>query len=603
MGSEMAGPNGRWGVGSPWVVLLLVFGVFAARWVWDAAGIWDYAWTYDPAWRILHGQIPYRDFVYVEPPLAPYLLAALMKVFGQSLWTYLASLYLSWLGSLAVGIAILGVLGASREIKVLSVIVAGTLSAPFSTSGREHSYQGPMCAGLVILFLLRYRRSANAWDVFWAGVFTGITVVARQNIGVPFGLAVTLLLLLPRPLGLGMQDARLLNVLRFLAGGTAGLLPIMGYFFSNAGFQEVIREMFLDAAAGKGGIYNVVLRGFPRLIIDPGIPHRRSIELLMAIAVLLFVGCVTYAAIGRTNRSSNQNGVADTHRNSSKEANTRTTLYFGCFFVVALAAMVVTLFDLPQVRTLLVALHLRFFMGFNWSEVAIQAVYLAASGATLAALFGIMRKRVPGELALPCILLLVLAYANATSHLSLFGFAAPVVIPILLFVMHAAGLQNLVRRGVATAIVYLIIACLFPTWAHVFCPLYPLPGDSPFSGLYADSDYGRSVTELWRNVTPQIRGQRTLWFQIGGPLPAYEGIPVVPSVAIYYPENFNTRLEERLWKAWHLNPPAYVILSRFIPTTNAVLFRKDSIESWLSSEYTEVWQGQETHVTLWKKRE
>ena len=147
MGSEMAGPNGRWGVGSPWVVLLLVFGVFAARWVWDAAGIWDYAWTYDPAWHILHAQIPYRNFAYVEPPLAPYLLAGLMRLFGQSLWVYLATLYLSWLGCLAVGMAILRVLEASREIKVLSIIVAGTLSAPFSTSGREHSYQGPMCAG------------------------------------------------------------------------------------------------------------------------------------------------------------------------------------------------------------------------------------------------------------------------------------------------------------------------------------------------------------------------------------------------------------------------------------------------------------------------
>ena len=147
MDAETGRPKRLCSLASTSVVLLLVFGIFAARWIWDAAGVWDYAWTYDPAWHILHGQIPYRNFAYVEPPLAPYLLAGLMRLFGQSLWVYLATLYLSWLGCLAVGMAILRVLEASREIKVLSIIVAGTLSAPFSTSGREHSYQGPMCAG------------------------------------------------------------------------------------------------------------------------------------------------------------------------------------------------------------------------------------------------------------------------------------------------------------------------------------------------------------------------------------------------------------------------------------------------------------------------
>jgi len=277
--SGMAGQIRRWGPASPSLALFLVFGIFAVRWVWDAAGIWDYGWTYDPAWRILHGQILYRDFVYVEPPLAPYLLAGLMKVFGQSLWVYLAALYLSWLGCLAVGNSILGTLEASRELKVLSILVAGTLSAPFSTSGREHSYQGPMCAGLVILFFLRHRRSGSAWDVFWAGVFAGLTVFARQNIGLLFGLGAALVLLLPSPLGLGRKGARLPNVFRFLTGSAVSLIPILGYFFYHAGFQEPLREMFLDAAAGKGGPLTIALRGVPRLVVEPGIPHRALLEL------------------------------------------------------------------------------------------------------------------------------------------------------------------------------------------------------------------------------------------------------------------------------------------------------------------------------------
>jgi hypothetical protein len=77
---------------------------------------------------------------------------------------------------------------------------------------------------------------------------------------------------------------------------------------------------------------------------------------------------------------------------------------------------------------------------------------------------------------------------------------------------------------------------------------------------------------------------------------------VAPGVAVYYPENFNTRLERRFWEAWHHDPPAYVVMGNFVPSSNAVLFRKDSLESWLSSGYDEVWQCQDPRITLWTKR-
>jgi hypothetical protein len=525
-----------------------------------------------------------------------------MKVFGESVWVYAADLYLSWLGALVVGIAILGVLEADRKIKALSVVVAGTLSAPFTTGWHAHSYLSPLFAGLVIYFLLKYRRNPRGWYIFWAGIFSAVSILAKQNVGGGFGVVAALVLLLPNPLGFGSEGKAIPNLFRFLAGGTLGLLPALGYFFGKAGLQEVTKELFLDAGAGKGGVYNLLLRGFPRFTLNPHIPHSRLAELLLSLAVCVPLCCLTYAAIGRAGADSAGAGATSERRRSSLEENGYSRRYLWWFSLTGLAVFVATLFDLPRVRLLVDFLHPRFFHVDNWSEVAIQGVYLAVCCTTLACAVGIFRKRVPKEVALPCLLLLALAYANSTSSISNFGFVAPVAVPLWLYVLDAAGLPNLSRWSLAMATIFLLCACLFPTFAKTFCPLYPLPKNSPFAGLYADSAYHRWVTEIWQNVTPRIRGKRTLWLYPGGPLSAFGGLPV-PNVIYLHIQSYSSRSERHLWDAWHNNPPEYVVLGEFNRARNAVLFQRDSLAQWLSSAYVIDWQDQELRLALWKKVE
>jgi len=664
MDSQVSGANERAISGTPWKVLLLVFVAFSARWIWIVGGRGDNGWTYEPAWRILHGQIPYRDFVMIPGPLAPYILAGLMRVFGESVWLFQVNLYLSWFGALAVGIAILGALEASREIKVLSVVVSAALSAPFMTGGHAHSYQAPLFAGLVIYFLLKYRRNPRGWYIFWAGIFAAVSILAKQNIGGAIGAAAVLTLLLPKPLGLGGEGRGLPNLFRFVAGGALGLLPVLGYFVVKADPQEVIREFFFDAGAGKGGIFTFLLRGVPRFTLSPLIPHSRLVELFFSLVVFALLSCLTYAAIGRTGgvasqppptpslerrgansraggvasqpppapslerrgtdspaggvasrgganslhqppptpslqrRGANSRAARDAKR-SSPEKDGFSSWYLGCFLLAGFGIFVVTLFDLPSMRLVVDFLRPRFFRPNNWGEVAAQGAYLLACSTTLACAVGVFRLRT--ELAMPCLLLLVLAYANSTANIGYFGFVAPVVAPIWLYILHAAGLPNVFKSSLAVAAIFLAAACLSPTFAKTFVPLYALPKDSPFAGLYADPAYHRWVTEVWQNVTPRIRGKRTLWVYPGGPLSAFGGLPV-PNVIYLYKDTYNSRSERRLWDAWHSEPPDFVVLGDFYRAQNAVLFREDSIVGWLSSAYVIDWQDQELQLALWRRK-
>ena len=581
------------------MILLLIFGMFTARWIWVAGGE-DYGWTYEPAWRILHGQLPYRDFAFSAPPLAPLILAGLMKLFGESVFIFAVNLYLSWLGALVVGVAILNLLNADRHIKVLSVVVAGTLSPPFTQVGHAHSYQAPMFAGLIIYFFLKYQKSRRAGNLFWAGIFAGIAIVAKQNIGLLFGSAATLALFIPSPWGLGIQGKRFPNIARFMAGGALGLFSFLAPFFYNCGALEVVKEMFADAGSGKGGPAVILLRGFPRLTairgftMGRGLPPHAWAELLITVAV--FTGICWL--INRARGDAKLNSVTAQDGHASREDTGNSTVYYVCFFASAFAASVATLFYIPRIYIPLEVLRLQL---ADYNLFPIRAAYLIAFSSGIACLIAVFRRRAPRELGMLCLLLLALMYANAASGSSYFGFVAPIAVPMLLYVLAAGGLPNLFRPCLLLATLFLMTAFFFPAYGEAFGPLLPLPRNSPFAGLYGYPRFYRLVTGLWLDVTPRIKGQPTLWLYPGGPLSAFGGLPV-PNVVYLHTESYNSRSEKRFWDDWHRDPPAYVILGQFARARNAVLFQEASLQSWLSSDYELVWRRQDLEMTLWKKR-
>jgi hypothetical protein len=320
----------------------------------------------------------------------------------------------------------------------------------------------------------------------------------------------------------------------------------------------------------------------------------------MTVVLIASICGLTYFAMRRAGGGSEPRSATQGPGCSNHKVVAPAAGHYACFFAIAFVVSVVTLFDLPSMRHFQEVLCLREFRG-SWAVVAVEAAYLITFSSAIACAAGILRQHVAVKLALPCLLLLGVAYTNATSEITYFVYAAPVVVPMLLYVLCEAGVPRVPISSLTFSAVFLVIVSFFPRPASTFSPLYPLPKASPFSGLYADPATHRLITAIWQNVTPQIRGRPTLWLLGGGPVSAYGGLPV-PNVVYLHTQSYNTRSERRLWEAWHRNPPSYVVLGDFDRAPGAVLFRQESIESWLSKEFEIAWQDPELGLRLWKKR-
>jgi len=583
--------------GLPWAVLGLVFVVMSLRWIWVVRSGVDFGWSYEPAWRIAHGQVPYGDFIQTLPILAPYLLGALMKLMGDSLWVFQINLYLSWLGAMAVGLALLDFLETSVSFRVLSIFTASSLSFPFILIGAAHSYQGTLFAGLAAYFFFRYLCRRSSWDIFAVGFFTGLAVFAKQNVGLFTGLTVGVSLLwsFASPPQTMRDCAR--RVLALVGGVAVVCVPLLVFLSYRVGLKEVLLEMFADASAGKGTPLAILARGLPRLVMSPATAHRRFVELAVS-AGLLGCACLFFGAmLARQCHGSEQLRTTDC---TNHEARGWLPIGIATYFALVIAVWAVTLLELPIVRMAMQMLHPRLVLANNWAETAAQMAYIVTASAGLACGWLILRRKADPKLIFPLLFMLGISYGSVTSSLSYFVYAAPISIPLLLHLLKRLYFPCLRRWALASAALFVTIATVFPVAPEtVFCKLLPLPHSSPFAGLYADPEYQKRVVELWTNVTPEIKGHRTLWLTGGGPHSAYGGLPVL-NVTSFYLDTYNSRSEQRLREAWLNNPPEFVVLEPFDRAANDTFLREDELPRWLAARYHVIWTNDRKTVTLWK---
>src|SRR5205823_3771799 len=129
--------------------------IVCLRWIW-IAGYGDYGNTYEAAYRVMHGEVPYRDFIFTNPPVTNYTLAFLLTEFGNSLWLYHIHLFIWWIASLIVGLVLLDKFNADRTTKIAAIILAGTMSLPLCTNWMPYSYLAPAVSGIVLIFLYQF---------------------------------------------------------------------------------------------------------------------------------------------------------------------------------------------------------------------------------------------------------------------------------------------------------------------------------------------------------------------------------------------------------------------------------------------------------------
>jgi hypothetical protein len=195
-------------------VLFLVTAGFVLWQNSQIAILWDLSYLLDTSWRIALGQTPYRDFPLVHPPLTFLIQAAIMRFTGRHYLLHAA--YAALIGGLGTVISwriLLRVLKAQAlEDKVSSAwAVSLLLTASLAVLSIYSVYPHPIydCdaafAILVAIWLLQRLSDDEAKQVHgfspWirpslAGTAAVLPVFFKQNMGLPFLLAVTVGILL-----------------------------------------------------------------------------------------------------------------------------------------------------------------------------------------------------------------------------------------------------------------------------------------------------------------------------------------------------------------------------------------------------------------------
>lgn len=196
----------------------LLFLVTAGFVLWQNSRIailWDLSYLLDTSWRIALGQMPYRDFPLVHPPLTFLIQAAIMRIAGRHYFLHVA--YATVVGGLGTAIAWRILLRILVDKVSSAWIVSLLLAAPLTVLGLYSIYPHPIydceCAFWILVSLLLLQRMSSSlsdeieepqdWKSWARPALTGAAIVLpvffKQNMGLPFLLAVVagiLLLLL-----------------------------------------------------------------------------------------------------------------------------------------------------------------------------------------------------------------------------------------------------------------------------------------------------------------------------------------------------------------------------------------------------------------------
>jgi len=243
--------GGRWSL-RDWIAAAGLFLATAAVVFWQDAHLvvlWDLSYTLDSSVRFALGQVPYRDFPFVHPPLTFLIQAAIMRLTGRVYWHHV--LYAAVIGGLGTVLAWRIALRTLRGRVAGAWTVSVLLAAPLTVLGIYSilplpSYDCDSAFSILVAILLLQRLTPDAALVsaagqakagfralllpFAAGAAVALPLFFKQNIGLPL-LAVTVAVVVPmlggRLIGRAPTSpatAGIPALLALLAGAVATLL-------------------------------------------------------------------------------------------------------------------------------------------------------------------------------------------------------------------------------------------------------------------------------------------------------------------------------------------------------------------------------------------
>ncbi len=164
------------------------------------AVLWDLSYTLNNSYRIALGDVPYRDFPFVHPPITFLIQAALIKLAGRVYWHHVA--YCAIAAAVATILTwriMRRLLDQTAHARALALL----LTLPLAPLGIycifPHPFYDPDCtlAILISLLLLLHldQRPQSIILPILAGIALVVPLFIKQNTGLPFLLSATTLLL------------------------------------------------------------------------------------------------------------------------------------------------------------------------------------------------------------------------------------------------------------------------------------------------------------------------------------------------------------------------------------------------------------------------
>lgn len=221
--------------------------------------------------RILHGDVPYRDYFQITAPGAWYLMALLFRLFGTTMETARGTMA----GLHAVVVAIVYLACRRRRVRPL---LAATASAaylvmcfPLFAFASPHWFGTAFTLALLLVFLSGTGRERPRWWVL-PGLLAGLMVAFQQHKGavVVAGIGV---LLLVRTVLAWTQAGSVRRPLAELAGFVAGVLiitvPVALVLVVQAGPWPVYRALVLHPLTRYREYVNPPWGAYPHWVLGP----------------------------------------------------------------------------------------------------------------------------------------------------------------------------------------------------------------------------------------------------------------------------------------------------------------------------------------------
>lgn len=189
-------------------------------------------------WYMIHGLIPYKDFVWIRMPFDLFLMEGWYRIFGANGFAYQIFIYVLLI-ILSVLVFISGRL-LLKKFYLLPFVFFNIFLFPLF----QNTEEGEILIGIfnILLFLLIYLyfEKRNIWYLFTAGLISGISFIAKQNSALVIGVVFFTLLI-----DLYFQRAKTILLIKrstvYLLGIIIPMLGILLYFFVNKSLGDLLR--------------------------------------------------------------------------------------------------------------------------------------------------------------------------------------------------------------------------------------------------------------------------------------------------------------------------------------------------------------------------